>query len=137
MNTRLRSRVAESIFPQLESAYGAIYLTLMIAGTVFVIWYQSAVRVDDDVADSVYATIVGTSYVGVASAAITVAIVEGGIAVVVLARKMLERAMERGREEGKEENQRLWEAWLQRKERADSEGREFNEPPPSAREPER
>ncbi len=129
------------MFPQLESVYGAIYLTLMIAGTVFVIWYQSAVRVDDDVADSVYATIVGTSYVGVASAAITVAIVEGGIAVVVLARKMLERAMERGREEGreegKEENQRLWEAWLQRKERAESEGREFNEPPPSANEPQR
>ena len=137
MNTRLRSRVADSIFPQLESVYAVIYLALMIAGTSFVVWYQCAVRVDDGVADTVYATIVGTSYVGVASAAITVALMEGGIAFMVLARKMLERAVERGVERGKEENQKLWEAWLERKERAESEGRDFNEPPPGANGPRR
>ena len=92
---------------------------------------------DDGVADTVYATIVGTSYVGVASAAITVALMEGGIAFMVLARKMLERAVERGVERGKEENQKLWEAWLERKERAESEGRDFNEPPPGANGPRR
>ena len=133
MNTRLRSRVADSIFPQLESAYAVMYLALMIAGTSFVVWYQCAVQVGDGVADTVYATIVGASYVGVASAAITVALMEGGIAFMVLARNMLERAVERG----KEENQKLWEAWLERKERADSEGRDFNEPPPGANGPRR
>ncbi len=55
----------------------------------------------------------------------------------VLARKMLERAVERGVERGKEENQKLWEAWLERKERAESEGRDFNEPPPGANGPRR
>lgn len=120
--------MVDSIFPQLESAYAVMYLALMIAGTSFVVWNQWAVRVDDGVADTVYATIVGTSYVGVASAAITVALMEGGIAFMVLARNMLERAVERG----KEENQKLWEAWLDRKDRAESEGRDFNEPPPGA-----
>ena len=72
-------------------------------------------------------------YVGVADAAATVALIEGGVAIMVLARRMLERATQRGREEGKEETQQRWEIWLHRWERAQAEGREFNEPPPNGK----
>ena len=38
---------------------------------------------------------------------------------------------DQGREEGREERDRLWEAWLERREAAEREGRPFDEPPPS------
>ena len=144
MNTTLRSRVSEKLFPRLESIYSVVYLVLMTAGTSFVIWYEWAVKVADDAPDSVYAIIVGISYAGVGSAALTVAVMEGGIALMVLSRMMLERAERRGREEGREkgreegreegqeETQQRWEDWLRRKESAEAEGRDFTEPPPNA-----
>ena len=81
-----------------------------------------------------YAIFVGIGYVGVADAAVTVGVIEGGIAIMVLARRMLERATQRGKEEGKEagreENQKMWEGWNRRRLISEAEGREFNEPPP-------
>ena len=39
--------------------------------------------------------------------------------------------MERGMERGMEQERSQWRAWNMRRELAQSEGREFNEPPPS------
>ena len=79
--------------------------------------------------------------IGIVSAAITVGValplafgaVEGTNMVLAELRKHLwrEEAREEGREEGREEQDRLWEAWLERREAAEHEGRPFTEPPPS------
>lgn len=56
-------------------------------------------------------------------------IVEGTRMVLAEFRKRFYR--DQGREEGREERDRLWEAWLERREAAEREGRPFDEPPPS------
>ena len=43
----------------------------------------------------------------------------------------LEQGLEQGIDQGRGETQALWEAWLQRKEEADSRREPFDEPPPS------
>ena len=43
----------------------------------------------------------------------------------------LRQGLEQGREEGIEENQRLWEAWNERRIQAQERGEPFDEPPPS------
>ena len=43
----------------------------------------------------------------------------------------MERGMEMGIERGMEQERSQWRAWNMRRELAQSEGREFNEPPPS------
>ena len=43
----------------------------------------------------------------------------------------IERGMERGMEQGMEQERSQWRAWNMRRELAQSEGREFNEPPPN------
>lgn len=46
-------------------------------------------------------------------------------------RRGIERGMEQGIEQGHAEQQQKWESWNYRRLRAQEEGREFNEPPPS------
>ena len=43
----------------------------------------------------------------------------------------MERGIERGIERGKEQERSQWRTWNMRRELAQSEGREFNEPPPN------
>lgn len=79
--------------------------------------------------------------IGIVSAAITAGIalplafgaVEGTNMVLAELRKRLwqEEAREEGRKEGSAERDRLWVAWLERREAAEREGRPFTEPPPS------
>jgi len=56
-------------------------------------------------------------------------IVEGTRMVLAESRKRLWQ--EEAREEGREETQRAWEAWNERREAAERDGRPFTEPPPS------
>ncbi len=42
-----------------------------------------------------------------------------------------EEGREQGREEGRDEANRAWEAWNERREAAERDGRAFTEPPPS------
>ena len=134
MNSERRNLIPASHFPKLEIAYSLLYLSLIIPGIAFVVWYECAYRVRDTAPETVYAIFVGIGYVGVADAAVTVGVIEGGIAIMVLARRMLERATQRGKEEGKEagreENQKMWEGWNRRRLISEAEGHEFNEPPP-------
>ena len=158
MNPGRRNPMSSRHFPRLEIAYSSLYLTLLIPGIVFVVWYEYAYRVGDSAAETAYAILVGVGYVGVADAAITVGVIEGGIAIMVLARiwlerreqiifeqgveqgieKGIEKGIEQGREQGRgqgigqgiEQTQKKWEAWNRRRLLAMEEGREFNEPPP-------
>ncbi len=80
-----------------------LYLALLIPGIAFVIWYEYAYKVGEGSAETVYAVLVGIGHVGVADAAITVGVIEGGIAIMVLARRWLEREAQRGFEQGMEQ----------------------------------
>ena len=148
---RLQRRHNERPSPlsYVEAIYAILYLTLLISGCAFAIWYELTQRIGQfhTAADVVYTIILDIGYVGLADAAITVGFVEGGIAIMFLARMMLERAeqrgvlegieqgmeqgIEKGKEAGKIEIQRKWQAWNYRRLKAEEEGREFNEPPPS------
>lgn len=75
--------------------------------------------------------------IGIVSAAVTVGIavplgfgiMEGIPMVLAELRKRFYR--DQGREAGRKERDRLWEAWLERREEAEREGLPFDEPPPS------
>jgi hypothetical protein len=50
----------------------------------------------------------------------------------VLAGLWEKRILRRGRAEGRKENQQLWEAWNERRLRAEEQGEPFHEPPPGS-----
>jgi hypothetical protein len=118
-----------------------MYLPLLAAGTAFAIWYElthKAVENNYTAADTVYAIIIDVGYVSVADAGVTFGVVEGGVAIMILARRWLERMEEKreaeiaqGVAQGHAERQKKWEGWNDRRLQAQEEGREFNEPPPS------
>ncbi len=114
-----------------------MYLPVLIAGTAFMLWYEltrKAAANGHAAADSVYAIIIDVGYVAVADAGVTFGVVEGGAAIMVLARRWLERQEQKGFEQGLEQGgvrqQRKWEGWNDRRLQAQEEGRDFNEPPP-------
>ncbi|MDE2687296.1 MAG: hypothetical protein OXI16_07350 [Chloroflexota bacterium] len=117
--------------------YALMYLPVLIAGTAFMLWYEltrKAAANGHAAADSVYAIIIDVGYVAVADAGVTFGVVEGGAAIMVLARRWLERQEQKGFEQGLEQGgvrqQRKWEGWNDRRLQAQEEGRDFNEPPP-------
>ena len=137
MRISQRSVEAREALPLVELLYALMYLPLLIAGTSFVVWYEltrKAVENNHTAADTVYAIVIDVGYVGVADAAITFGIVEGGVAIMVLARRWLERMEARDRArgiaQGEARQQRKWESWNYRRLQAQEEGREFDEPPP-------
>lgn len=120
----------------MDVVYALVYLPLMIAGATFAVWYElsrKAVEYNHSAADSVYAIIIDVGYVGIADAAVTFGVVEGGAGVMVLARRfaeiMDERKMERTLEIQREVQQR-WESWNYRRLQAQEQGIEFDEPYP-------
>ncbi|MCY3542935.1 MAG: hypothetical protein OXH22_02675 [Chloroflexi bacterium] len=145
MSIRQRSISSRELLPHIEGLYALMYLPVLIAGTAFMVWYEltrKAAANGHAAADSVYAIIIDVGYVAVADAGVTFGVVEGGAAVMVLARRWLERqeqkgfeqGLEQGREQGIERGesrrQREWEGWNDRRLQAQEEGRDFNEPPP-------
>lgn len=148
MSLRQSSITTRETLPYVEVLYALIYLPLLIAGTAFVVWYEltrKAIANSHTAADSVYAIIIDVGYVSVADAGITFGVVEGGVAIMILARRWLER-MEAKREaeyaqlmeqgitqgiaQGQAKRQKKWEGWNDRRLQAQEEGRDFNEPPP-------
>ena len=148
MSLRQSSITARETLPYVEVLYALIYLPLLIAGTAFVVWYEltrKAIANSHTAADTVYAIIIDVGYVSVADAGITFGVVEGGVAIMILARRWLER-MEAKREaeyaqlmeqgitqgiaQGQAKRQKKWEGWNDRRLQAMEEGRDFNEPPP-------
>lgn len=138
MRISQRNVDAREALPLVELLYALMYLPLFIVGTAFVVWYElarKAVENNHTTAGTVYAIVVDVGYVGVADAGITFGVVEGGVAIMILARRWLERMQERDRArgivEGEARRQKKWEGWNSRRLLAQEEGREFNEPPPS------
>ena len=114
-----------------------MYSPLLIAGAAFAAWYEltrKAVEHNHSAADSVYAIIIDVGYVGIADAAVTFGVVEGGAAIMVLARRfaeiMEERKWEREQQIRREAYQ-VWESWNYRRLLAQEQGVEFDEPPPT------
>ena len=149
MSVSRRSNTVRESLPNVEFLYALMYLPLLVAGTAFAIWYElthKAVDYNHTVADTVYAIVIDVGYVSVADAGVTFGVVEGGVAIMILARRWLERmeekreaelaqlieqGIEQGIVQGQTERQKKWEGWNDRRLRAQEEGSEFNEPPPS------
>ena len=141
MSLRQSSITARETLPYVEVLYALIYLPLLIAGTAFVVWYEltrKAIANSHTAADTMYAIIIDVGYVSVADAGITFGVVEGGVAIMILARRWLERMEDRRAAEdalvaaaAAKRQQKKWEGWNGRRLQAEEEGREFNEPPPS------
>ena len=137
MQYRQRGIASRRRFPYLDMVYALMYLPLLIAGAAFVVWRELALRAveyNHSAADSVYAIIIDVGYVGIADAAVTFGVVEGGAGIMVLARRfaeiMDERKLERTLEIQRELQQR-WESWNYRRLLAQEQGVEFDEPPPT------
>lgn len=141
MSSSQGSITARESLPNVEMLYSLMYLPLLIMGTAFMVWYEltrRAIANSQTTADTVYAIIIDIGYVSVADAGVTFGVVEGGVALMILARRWLERMEEkRGAEEarilaeGLARQQKKWEGWNNRRLQAQEEGREFDEPPPS------
>lgn len=153
MSVSRRSNTTRESLPNVDLLYALMYLPLLAAGTAFAIWYElthKAVENNYTAADTVYAIIIDVGYVSVADAGVTFGVVEGGVAIMILARRWLERMEEKreaeiaqeiaqgvaqgiaqGIAQGQAERQKKWEGWNDRRLQAQEEGREFNEPPPS------
>lgn len=136
MQYRRRGSAWHRQFPYLEIIYALVYSPLLIAGAAFAVWYEisrKAVEHNHSAADSVYAIIIDVGYVGIADAAVTFGVVEGGAAIMVLARRfaeiMEERKWEREQQIRREAYQ-VWERWNYRRLLAQEQGVEFDEPPP-------
>ena len=124
-----------SVPPQrIGQAFASFYIaiTLAIAADVILIvhnhrpatWQLTAEHVFDD----------GSQIVGWALAA-TWPIMEAMrimLASILEKRTFRKQGLEEGREQGREENQRLWEAWNQRRIAAEERGEPFAEPPPGS-----
>lgn len=149
MSVSRSSATAREMLPYVEIVYALMYLPLLIVGTAFVVWYEltrKAIANSHTVVDTAYAIIIDVGYVSVADAGITFGVVEGGVAIMILARRWLERmeekreaelaqvieqGIEQGIVQGQTERQKKWEGWNDRRLRAQEEGTQFNEPPPS------
>ena len=121
----------------MDIVYALVYSPLLIAGAAFAVWYElsrKAIEYNHSAADSVYAIIIDVGYVGIADAAVTFGVVEGGAAVMVLARRFAEIMDERKREREQQiwrDAYQIWESWNYRRLLAQEQGVEFDEPPPT------
>lgn len=137
MQYRRRGIASDRRLPYLDIVYALVYSPLLIAGAAFAVWYElsrKAIEYNHSAADSVYAIIIDVGYVGIADAAVTFGVVEGGAAVMVLARRFAEIMDERKREREQQiwrDAYQIWESWNYRRLLAQEQGVEFDEPPPT------
>ena len=98
MSLRHSSIAARESLPNVEMLYALMYLPFLIAGTSFMVWYElthKAITNSHTTADTVSAIIIDIGYVSVVDAGVTFGVVEGGVALMILARRWLERMEER------------------------------------------
>ena len=132
-----------SISPRWKTAYFVLFSVQSLAGAGLLSWYEIAQQTEDSAVETVLAIISGMAEVGVAAAVVTVVTTEVAQNVMVtgeyLRQKLVEPLKEKqraegrakGREEGRAEEREAWEAWNRRRMAAESEGKPFDEPPPS------
>ena len=124
-------------------AYFAL-LTLLGLPTVIVIIWEKAPAVDarwwEWPAEIVRAAAPECGQIGIGIAFFALVTVQGvailmvlyNAAINLLVKPIIEKHRDQGRQEGHAEANQQWEAWLQRKTEAESNGLPFDEPPPGA-----
>ena len=128
-----------SISPRWKTAYFLLFSVQSLVGAGLLSWYEIAQRTKDSAVETVLAVISGMAEVGVAAAVVTVVTTEVTQNVMVtgeylrqkLVEPLKEKQREEGRAEGRQEEREAWEAWNRRRMAAESEGKPFDEPPPS------
>ena len=144
-NNELRESIW-TIRSQWYASYIYLFSILTLAGTGYAIWHEVARRTDDGIYETFSAIIEQTGRIGVASAAISIAITEVLNAIMVtgewLRQKLVEPLKEQqrqegrtegiveGREEGRTEAHTEWWEWNERRLEAVAKGEPFNEPVP-------
>ena len=126
---RNRKRVAIWSVPEdWQRLYFFLFSTQFLAASILIAWHKAATRGAaaswPDVLIDIGQTISSVT-IGIAAESYVATEV-----VVVLSEWYRERRYNRGFSDGSAKNQKMWEDWLRRKETAEAEGREFDEPPP-------
>ena len=151
MQINLPRRESEDIELNYLTAYVIVYLSLFALGSAHAIWHETTQVQAINPSYTIDGIIAGIQRAGAAAAPITVALVETGGRIVVLANRMLKKAQQRARREGREEGRReameevakamaigaesannKWMTWNLRRLNAEANGQPFNEPPPAS-----
>ena len=136
-NNELRESIW-TIRSQWYASYIYLFSIQTLAGTGYAIWYEIARRTGDGIYETFSAIIEQTGRIGVASAAISIAITEVLNDIMVtgewMRQKLVEPLKEKQRQEGRVEAEervnRLWWEWNERRLEAAAKGEPFNEPVP-------
>ena len=139
------NEIRESIWT-IRSQWYASYIYLFsiqtLAGTGYAIWHEIARRTDDGIYETFSAIIEQKGRIGVASAAISIAITEVLNDIMVTGEWMRQKLVEplkekqrqegraKGLEEGRVEAHIEWWEWNERRLEAETKGEPFNEPVP-------
>ena len=119
--------------------YGGIFAFQYLVFLGLTIWDEVVYRTGDNAVQNILAVQRGMTANILNIAASAYVILEG----VMLAQwlkerdqrkqqEAMERVREEGREEGRQEGREQWQAWYERQQAAQQEGRPFDEPPPTA-----
>lgn len=132
-NNELRESIW-TIRSQWYASYIYLFSIQTLAGTGYAIWHEIARRTGDGIYETFSAIIEQTGRIGVASAAISIAITEVLNDIMVtgewMRQKLVEPLKEKQRQEGVELADSSWRAWNNRRLEAESKGEHFDEPTP-------
>ena len=144
MQLNLPRRESEDIELNYQTAYVIVYLLMATLGSAHAIWHEMTQVQAINPSYTLDGIIAGIQRAATAAVPITVALVETGGRIVVLANRMLKKAQQRarvlGREEGREEGRvegaeatnNKWITWNLRRLHAEANGQPFDEPPPAS-----
>ena len=113
------------MFRDHEALYLVLSVVIALSAILWVLWYETAVQNDD----SLPATITAVGHGVSAAVAISIFTLASWEVIVVIARRSAAR-------EAKKLSRTIdaeWTSWLESKQEAEREGRDFNEPSPSER----
>lgn len=123
-----------TIRSQWYASYIYLFSIQTLAGTGYAIWHEIARRTGDGIYETFSAIIEQTGRIGVASAAISIAITEVLNDIMVtgewMRQKLVEPLKEKQRQEGVELAHAQWRAWNNRRLEAEAKGEHFDEPTP-------
>ncbi len=131
-----------TIRPQWQVAYFGLFSIQILVGIGYVAWHEIAGRAGESVYEIFTAIIAQTGSIGIASAAIAIALTEVMQYIMVTAdwlrqklivplkEKQREEGREQGRRDGRTEANARWRAWNERRMEAEARGELFDEPIP-------
>ena len=132
-----------------QRLYFFLFSTQFLAATILIAWHKAATRgaaaswpdVLIDIGQTISSVTIGIAAESYVATEVVVVLSEwyrewrynrgvaDGIA------QGITQGIAQGMAQGAEQNQQMWEDWLRRKETAEAEGREFDEPPPKPESP--